>query len=113
MLPFQYLWVKHSPINRLAKQLVVQLQGKTKKNIIDSPKIIIENRFFIVNYQLKYRDFQNDLMGFHVKLSNRTDKDFIGKLAIQLCFNINEKEYSNTVLEQTINLSPRISHKLI
>ena len=94
------------PINQLAKQLVVKLQGKTKEIIIDSPEIIIENQFFTVNFKLKYQDFQDNLTGFYVKLSNRRDKDFIGQLAIQVCFHINEIEYSNTVLEQTINLSP-------
>ncbi len=99
--------IDSSQINQLAKQLVIQLQGNSKKIPLDSPQTIIDHQSFSVKYKLNYQHFQDNLEGFKVKLSNRTDKPFIGNLAIKLYFYINEKEYSNTVLERAqINLSP-------
>lgn len=93
-------------INQLAKQLVVQLQGNSTVITLDSSQTIIDNQSFSIKYKLNYQHFRENLEGFNVKLSNRTDKNFIGNLVIKLYFYINEIEQSNTILEQSINLSP-------
>ncbi|MDJ0903391.1 MAG: phage tail protein [Xenococcus sp. MO_188.B8] len=98
--------INNSQIDRLAKQLVIQLQGNSKEITIDSSETIVDNQSFTIKYQLNYQDFADNLEGFNVKLSNRTDKDFVGNLAIKLYFYINEIEHSNTLLEQPIKLSP-------
>lgn len=95
-----------SPINQLVKQLIIQLQGNSKFIITNASAIITDNQSFTVKYDLNYQHLQDNLTGFSVTISNRTDKDFVGKLAIKLYFYMNGKEYSNTLLEQTINLSP-------
>ncbi len=97
-----------SEINRLAKQLIIQLQGNSTPIIIDSPPPSIDNnnQFFTIKYSLNYQQFQDNLDGFYIKLSNRTDKDFNGNLAVKLYFYINEIEHSETILEQLLNLSP-------
>ncbi|QMS92059.1 phage tail protein [Nostoc edaphicum CCNP1411] len=95
-----------STINQLAKQLLVQLQGNSKLITPDSSKIIINNQYFAIKQDLNYQHFQENLTGFNVVLSNRTDKYFVGNLAIKLYFYINDGEYSNTLLEQSLNLSP-------
>ena len=94
------------PVNQLAKQLVTQLQGNSKFINIDAPHITIDNQYFTVKYKLNYQNFADNLKGFNVKLSNRTDKYFVGDLAINLYFYINEIEHGKTLLEQPINLSP-------
>ncbi|BAY84771.1 phage tail protein [Calothrix parasitica NIES-267] len=94
------------PVNQLAKQLVIQLQGNSKLINLDSPHIIIDNQSFTVKYKLNYQSLADNLKGFNVKLSNRTDKYFVGDLAINLYFYINEIEHRKTLLEQPINLSP-------
>ena len=100
--------INTSQINQLAQQLVIQLQGNSKEITINSPEKNIDrdNQFFSIKYQLNYQEFAENLEGFNVKLSNRTDKDFVGNLAIKLYFKINEIEHSNTLLEQPLNLSP-------
>jgi phage tail-like protein len=95
-----------SQIAQLAKQLVVQFQGNSKSIKADPPKITINNQSFSVRQSLKYQHLQENLVGFNVSLSNRNDKNFSGNLAIKSYFYINEKEYNNTVLEQSINLLP-------
>ncbi|NJM17723.1 MAG: phage tail protein [Richelia sp. RM2_1_2] len=98
--------IDSAQIDQLAKQLVVQLQGNSKLITFSAPQTIIDNQSFSVKYQLNYQHFRENLEGFNVKLSNRTDQVFTGNLAIKLYFYINEIEHTNTVLEQSINLSP-------
>ncbi len=97
-----------SQINQLAQQLVIQLQGKDNSKLVtdESPQIIIDDKYFSIKYKLNYQNLQDNLEGLNVKLSNRTDKAFSGNLAIKLYFKINEKEYRNTLLIQSFNLSP-------
>ncbi|MGK7893639.1 MAG: phage tail protein [Xenococcus sp. (in: cyanobacteria)] len=97
-----------SQINQLAQQLVIQLQGNSKEITINSPEKNIDrdNQSFSIKYQLNYQDFADNLEGFNIKLSNRTDKDFVGNMVIKLYFKINEIDHSNTLLEQPLNLSP-------
>ncbi|GJD18501.1 phage tail protein [Rivularia sp. IAM M-261] len=102
--------INSSQIKQLPKQLVVQLQGNSKSLTLSPPQIIINeqlnNPSFSVKYNLNYQDFQENLTGLNVALSNRTDKTFAGNLAIKLYFYINGKEFTNTLLEQSVNLSP-------
>ncbi|NES83133.1 MAG: phage tail protein [Moorea sp. SIO2B7] len=98
--------INSSEINQLAKQLIIQFQGNSKLITPDSSQTIIDNQSFAIQYQLSYQHFQDNLEGFYVKISNRTDKDFLGTLAVKLYFHINEIEHSNILLEQPINLSP-------
>ena len=94
------------PISQLAEQLIIQFQGNSTEITPDSSQIIIEDRYFSIKYQLNYQHFQYNLEGFHIKLSNRTDKDFVGNLAIKLYLDLNQIEHSNLLLEQPIHLSP-------
>ncbi len=94
------------PINQLAKQLVIQIQGNSKLIRGSSGKTIINNQSFAIKQNLNYQHLQENLTGFNVILSNRTDKQFVGNLTIKLYFSINETEYNNTLLEQSVNLSP-------
>lgn len=94
------------PVTQLANLLVIQLQGNLQEIVPDSSEIIIDNQSFSVKYKLNYQHILDNLSNLNVKLSNRTDKTFIGDLAIKFYFYINQIEYSNTVLEQPINLSP-------
>jgi len=98
--------IDSAQIHQLAKQLVIKLQGNSTVITLDSSQTIIDNQSFSVKYQLNYQHFRENLEGFNVKLSNRTDKNFIGNLAIKLYFYINKIEHTNTVLEQSLNLSP-------
>lgn len=98
--------INNVSINQLAKQLLVQIQGNSKKITPYSPEIIFNNQSFSVKQNLNYQHLQENFAGFNVTLSNRTDKQFIGNLAIKLYFSINETEYNNTLLQQPINLSP-------
>ncbi|NET44638.1 phage tail protein [Okeania sp. SIO2B3] len=98
--------INSSEINQLTKQLLIQLQGNSQAITLDSHETIIENQSFTLKYTLNYQHFQDNLDGFNVKLSNRTDKDFIGSLTIKLYFQINQEIYSELVTEEQINLSP-------
>jgi phage tail-like protein len=98
--------INSSQINQLAKQLVIQIVGNSKLINLNSSQTIIGNQFFSVKYTLNYQHFVDNLEGFNVKLSNRTDKSFSGNLAIILYFHINEIEHSSILIEQPIVLSP-------
>ncbi|MEY2831073.1 MAG: hypothetical protein RLZZ574_331, partial [Cyanobacteriota bacterium] len=99
--------INSSKVNQLAKQLIIQLQGNSKSITLDSPQTIIDTQFFATKYKLNYQHFQENSTGFNVKLSNRTDKTFVGTLIIKLYFYINEIEHSNILVEQQpLNLSP-------
>lgn len=93
-------------INQLAEQLAIQIQGNSQSITPYSPKAIINNQSFSIKQSLNYQHLQENLAGFNVILSNRTDKQFVGNLTIKLYFSINEIEYNNTLLEQSVNLSP-------
>ncbi|AFY54240.1 phage tail protein [Rivularia sp. PCC 7116] len=93
------------PVSQLANQLIIQLQGNLQEIIPDSSEKIIDNQSFSVKYKLNSQHIIENLSDLNVKLSNRTDKTFIGDLAIKFYFYINQIEFSNTVLEQPINLS--------
>ncbi|MEA5622918.1 phage tail protein [Nostoc sp. UHCC 0251] len=94
------------PINQLAKQLVIKIQGNSKLITPYSPETIIKNQSFSIKQNLNYQHLQENLAGFNVTLSNLTDKHFVGNLTIKLYFSINEIEYNNTLLVQPLNLSP-------
>lgn len=99
--------INSSQVNQLAKQLSIQLQGESKTITLDSPQTIIDAQSFAVKYKLSYQHFQENLTGFNVKLSNRTDKQFIGNLTIKLYFYINGIEHSTILVEQQpLNISP-------
>jgi phage tail-like protein len=99
--------INSSQINQLSKQLVIQLQGNSTAITLDSPQIIVDNQSFSVKYKLNYQQFQENLTGFKIQLSNRTDKTFTGNLAINLYFYVNDREHSHPLLEQQpLNLSP-------
>ncbi|QLE58029.1 phage tail protein I [Nostoc sp. TCL26-01] len=93
-------------ITQLAKQLLVQIQGNSKSLGSSPPEITSNNQSFSVKQNLTYQHLQDNLAGFNVTLSNRTDKQFQGNLAIDFHFYINDKLYINTLLEQPINLAP-------
>ncbi|MBC1277602.1 phage tail protein [Nostoc sp. UCD121] len=93
------------PINQLAEQLVIQIQGNSKSITPYFLETIISNQSFSIKLNLNYQHLQDNLTGFNVILSNRTDKQFVGNLTINLYFSINQIEYKNTLLEQPINLS--------
>ena len=97
-----------SQINQLAEKLLIQLQDQDNSKLLteELSQTIIDDNFFSIKYKLNYHNFQENLEGLNVKLSNRTDKAFSGNLAIKLYFKINEKEFSNTLLTQEFNLSP-------
>lgn len=97
--------INNISINPLTKQLLVQIQGKSQIITPYSPEIIVNAQSFSVKHNLTYQQLQENLAGFNVALSNRTDKQFVGTLTIKLYFSINEIEYNNTVLEQPVNLS--------
>lgn len=92
--------------NHLAEQLLVYIQGNSKLITLYSPAITINNQSFSVKQDLNYQHLQENLAGFNISLSNRTDKPFVGKLTIKIYFNINDREFTNILLEQPINLSP-------
>ncbi|MGK7925562.1 MAG: phage tail protein [Spirulina sp.] len=93
-------------LDRLAEQFAIQLQGKSREISLAAPETIIAEDSFSVNYTLSYQILQENLEGFQVKLSNRTDKDFAGNLAIKFYFHINESEHSQTLIEEAIAISP-------
>lgn len=100
--------INSSEINQLSKQLLIELQGNSQEITLDLPETTTneEEKYFAVKYALNYQHFQENLDGFNVKLSNRTDKDFTGKLTIKLYFDINQKTYDKILREEQINLSP-------
>jgi phage tail-like protein len=94
-----------SSLDRLAKKLVIRLEGNSQSLNLDSPEVIIGDRDFIVKYELNYQHFPGNLEGFNIQISNLTDNSFTGNLAIKLYFYINEIEHNNLLLEQSLNLS--------
>jgi hypothetical protein len=97
--------INNTPLNQLAQQFLVQIQGNSKIIKSSLPEITINNQSFSVRHNLTYQHLQENLAGFNVTLSNRTDKQFIGNLTIKLYFSINDIEYYNTLIEQPVNLS--------
>ncbi|HEY9694191.1 MAG TPA: phage tail protein [Oculatellaceae cyanobacterium] len=98
--------INNIQINQLAEQLLVHIQGNSKLITPYSPETTINHQSFSVKQDLNDQHLQENLAGFNVSLSNRTDKPFVGNLTINLYFYINDKEYTNILLEQPINLSP-------
>lgn len=94
-------------INQLPEQLVIELQGNSQAITLEPPELIIEGENLAVKYTLTYQHFQDNLDGFNVKLSNRTDEYFTGNLTIKLYFQLNQTIYDDILLrEERINLSP-------
>ena len=98
--------INSDEINQLAKQLIIELQGNSQDITLGSPQTIIDNQSFALKFSLNYHHFQDNLDGFNVKFSNRTDKDFTGNLTIKLSFDINQQTYSDLLREEQLDLSP-------
>lgn len=95
-----------SQIPTLPKQLIVQIQGNSTAITPYTPTTSTDNQAFYVKQTIAYQQFLDNLTGFNIQLSNRTDNLFTGTLKVKLYFNLNQVLSSNTLLEQPLNLLP-------
>lgn len=95
-------------LSLLSDQLKVYL--KNENSDFDFPlnlKILQDSSFQLI-FKINHQEFIRSLDGFKITLSNQTDSQFIGDVAVDFDFTLNGQRVSNQIFTEPVDLPPTL-----
>lgn len=93
-------------LNWLAQQLKIRLDNTLESLNFPLRKTIVNDNSFALKFQVRHNHLLKSLDGFKLTLSNQTDSQFMGAIALDVAYKLNNKFVTNRIYSQQLNLNP-------
>ena len=93
-------------LNWLAQQLKIRLDNQQDSLNFPIRKTVINKNSFALKFQVRHNQLIQSLDGFKLTLSNQTDSKFIGAIALDVTYKLNNKNVTDRLHSQQLNLNP-------
>jgi len=94
---------------KIAMLLSLRIQSCSSSFSPLMPNLGFSSQGIRATHQVSYQRFLDNPEGFYIVLSNINDRQFAGKITINLNFNLNQRRISQTIVAEDFNLSPRVN----